>query len=282
MESRIGWIAIALIVVATGLLPTMSARAQEPADRTGVIEASTPEPDEEAVEAEVATATEDGTVLFSTVGTLGGEEAAPAAQSAQQVHDGLVAISPGDGWQLPAPLAVDTSDWQFAEVGLAMMRVPADWIVHNRIGEPGAEDQTIGLSPPTNDLHVELRAIRNADSNYKQTLVDHAGPEYARSKDRLAEGVIFGFQPRIQGEAAGHVEVMNQFGKEIDDDGTRTWRLVLWRGRWEANGEFDRAEFTATLAQDRYEELAPLVNAILGTVATRSSESGASEGAAVE
>ena len=190
----------------------------------------------------------------------------------QQIHEQLVAISPGGGWQLPPAAAQDTSGWQTVEAGLATMRVPADWTVQNRIGAPGDEDQTVGLSPPSMDLYIELRMIRNADNNYRQTAAEHAVSEYSRSPDRLKEGVTFGYQPLLVGGAAGHVEVMNQFGKEFDDEGNRTFRLILWRGRWEQETLIHRAEFQATFAQERYEEVAPLVRAILDTVRVRESE----------
>jgi hypothetical protein len=256
MKSSLGWIVIGVLAAATMLMLTMSARAGERGGEPPVPETATD------------TDVEDGTVLFSTEGTVGGEETpAPPSASAQEIHDSLVAISPGGGWQLPPAAALDTTDWQRAQAGAATMRVPADWTVQNRIGVPGDEDQTVGLAPPSNEAYIELRVIRNADSNYLQALGDHARSEYSRSPGRLAEGVIFGYQPRMQGGAAGHVEVMNQFGKEFDDDGTRTFRLVLWRGRWEENGDFHRVEFTATLAQGDYDRLAPLVAAVLDTVA---------------
>jgi hypothetical protein len=151
--------------------------------------------------------------------------------------------------------------------------VPRDWTVQTDIGEPGDEDQTIGLSPPSNDLYVELRMIRNADNNYMQDASGHALSEYSRSPDRFKEGVILGFQPLLVGGAAGGGEVMNQFGKEFDDDGARTFRLVLWRGRWEQDTTIHRVQFDATFAQDRFDEVAPLVRAILDTVATREAES---------
>ena len=255
MKSSLGWIVVGVLVAATALMLTMSARAGEPGEDPPAPEAAT---DADA---------EEGTVLFSTQGTVGGEEPAPPPASVQEIHDSLVAISPGGGTQLPPAEAIDTTGWQLAQAGAATMRVPADWTVQNRIGEPCDEDQTVGLAPPSNDVYIELRVIRNADSNYMQALGEHARSEYSRSPDRLAEGVILGYQPRMQGGAAGHVEVMNQFGKEFDDDGTRTFRLVLWRGRWEENGDFHRVEFTATLAQGDYDRLAPLVAAVLDTVA---------------
>ena len=255
MKSSLGWIVIGVLAAATMLMLTMSARAGERDEDPPVPEAAT------------GADAQEGTVVFSTEGTVGGDEApAPPPASVQQVHDSLVAISPGGGTRLPPAAAVDTADWQLAQAGAATMRVPADWTVQNRIGVPGDEDQTVGLAPPSNDLYIELRVIRNADSNYMQALGDHARSEYSRSPDRLAEGVILGYQPRLQGGAAGHVEVMDQFGKEFDDDGARTFRLVLWRGRWEQDGDFHRVEFTATLAQDDYERLAPLIAAILDTV----------------
>jgi hypothetical protein len=261
MKASLGWIVIALAIAAIAMMLTMSARAGGRGDPQ-VLEVSPPPPDAEVP----APASDEGTVLFSTEGTIGGEDAPPPALSAEQIHEALVAINPGAGLALPPPLAVDTSAWQLADAGLATMRVPADWVVQTDIGAPGEEDRTIGLSPPANDMYVELRVLRNADGNYMQALVEHARSEYARSPDRFDGGVILGFAPRLQGGAAGHVEVMNQFGKLVDEDGAPTFRLVLWRGRWERAGEFERAEFMASFAQDRYDEVAPLVNAILGTV----------------
>jgi hypothetical protein len=255
MKSSLGWIIAAVLLGATALMLTMSARAQEP---------------DVEPEAPAEPVTDEGTVLLQVEGTVGADDAAaPSAQSAQQIHDSLVAISPGAGLPLPPPEAVDTHDWQTAEAGAASMRLPADWTVQNRIGNPGDDDQTVGLSPSSNDLYVELRVIRNADSNYLQQLGEHARSEYSRSPDRYAEHVILGYQPRMQAGAAGHIEVMNQFGKEVDDDGNRTFRLILWRGRWEENGDFHRVEFSATFAQDDYDRLASMVAAILDTVEIR-------------
>jgi hypothetical protein len=262
-----GWIALALIVGATVLLLSMSARASEGQDDPEVLEASTPE----AAETSEAPG-DEGTVIFSVSETIGGEEPRPPSPSVQQIHDALLAISPGAGLQLPPAAAVDTSDWQLVEAGLATMRVPRDWVVQNHIGEAGDEDQTIGLSPPSNDLYVELRMIRNADSNYMENASGHAVSEYSRSPDRFKEGVILGYQPLLVGGAAGGVEVMNQFGKEFDDDGARTFRLILWRGRWEQDTNIHRVQFDATFAQDRFEEFAPMVRAILDTVQTREAE----------
>ena len=271
MKPNLEWIALALAVGLLVVLLSLPARAGEPQDDPDVPEVSTP-----PAEADEATpAQDDGTVIFSVSETLGGEEPSPPSPSVQQIHDALLAISPGAGLQLPPPSVVDTADWQLVEVGLATMRVPRDWVVHNDIGDPGDEDQTIGLSPPSNDLYVELRMLRNADSNYMQDARDHATSEYSRSPDRFKEGVILGFQPLLVGGAAGHVEVMNQFGKEFADDGTRTFRLILWRGRWEQDTAIHRVQFDATFAQDGYDEFAPLVRAILDTVATREAESAA-------
>jgi hypothetical protein len=273
MKSNLEWIALALAVIALVFMLAPSARAGGRGQDPDVIEVSTPE----TTEPEAGPAAEDeGTVLFSVSGTVGGEEKRAPSPAVQQIHDALVAISPGAGLQLPPAATVDRSDWQHVETGLATMRVPRDWVVQTDIGEPGDVDQTVGLSPPSNDLYVELRMIRNADNNYMQNANDHAVSEYSRSTERFKEGVILGFQPLLVGGAAGGVEVMNQFGKEFDDDGARTFRLVLWRGRWEQDTTIHRVQFDATFAQDRFDEVAPLVRAILDTVATRATDTAAS------
>jgi hypothetical protein len=272
MKTNLEWIALALAIGAVVLLLAMPARAGGRQNDPDVLEVSTPPPVEEG---EAPPAQDDDGVIFSVSGTIGGEEPRPPSPSVQQIHDALLAISPGAGLQLPPAAAVDTADWQLVEAGLATMRVPRDWTVQTDIGEPGDEDQTIGLSPPSNDLYVELRMIRNADSNYLQHASGHAVSEYSRSLDRLKEGVILGFQPLLVGGAAGGVEVMNQFGKEFDDDGTRTFRLILWRGRWEQETGIHRVQFDATFAQDRFDAVAPLVRAILDTVETREADSAA-------
>ena len=99
-----------------------------------------------------------------------------------------------------------------------------------------------------------------------QGYLDHAHSEYGRSVDRLVEGTIHGYEPRILDGAVGGIEVMDQFGKPVDEEGNPTFRLVLWRGRWQAGDTIHRAELTATLGQDRYEHYAPLVARILETV----------------
>ena len=67
---------------------------------------------------------------------------------------------------------------------------------------------------------------------------------------------------------------MNQFGKEKNDDGTPTFRMINWRGRWEQNDAIQKVEFGATFAQDGYEKFAPLVSEILATIKTSAAESG--------
>jgi hypothetical protein len=166
------------------------------------------------------------------------------------------------------------------EVGYVSMLVPPGWTIQNQIGEKGAEDQTTGLSPPANDIYVELRQIRNSDSNYEQTPLDLAQSDYRRSPNRLQEGVIFGFQPMVLDGAVGNVETMNQFGKEKNEDGSLTDRMITWRGRWEQNDAIQEAEFNATFAQDQYEKMAPLVSNILSTIRIKRGEADASSNSA--
>jgi hypothetical protein len=272
MKNETGVIVVGLILGATVLLATLSARAGERKDAAIVGQAPTPAPTDEAGDDAPA---DDGATLLSSEGTLSVDEPAGEAgddapsPADQSLVDSLLAIGPPAGWQLPAPPATDTADWQRVEADAASMRVPPDWTVSNRIGEPGSGDETIGVSPPDNALYIELRHIRDGDSGYLQTAVDHAQGDYRRSLDRLKEGVIFGYAPRVIDGAVGAVEIMDQFGKPVDDDGNPTFRLVLWRGRWKRDDFVQRAEFTATMAQDHYEALAPLVNQVLATVVIR-------------
>jgi hypothetical protein len=238
------------LVAVVALAWALSARAGE---RRGqdVVEASAPPTQEES----------------AAIAELLQQLSAPRPPSPEDARltASLAAIHPGGGLRLPAPVEADESTWQEVVVGRASMRVPADWTVQNDIG--GADDRTIGLSPPAMDLYIELRQIHDADSNYLQTVADHARSEYSRSVDRLAEGVILGFEPRAIDGAIGGVEVMNQFGMAVDEEtGQPTFRLVLWRARWEQDGAIQRAEFQATLAQDRYGEFAPLIARVLATV----------------
>jgi hypothetical protein len=242
--------ALGLVAVVAAIAWTLSARAGE---RRGadVVEASAPPTVEES----------------AAIEQLVSELAAPRPPSSKdaELTAALAQVNPGGGLRLPAPVAADESTWQEVVVGRASMRVPADWTVQHDLGD--ADDRTLGLSPPALDLYIELRQIHNADSNYLQTVADHAWSEYGRSVDRLGEGVILGFEPRAIDGAIGAVEVMNQFGKAIDEEtGQPTFRLVLWRGRWEQDGFIQRAEFEARFAQDRYDEFAPLVARVLATV----------------
>jgi hypothetical protein len=256
-----GTVAVVLIVVATVLLLTMSARAGQRGDDPTHVEVQAP------ASSDAADAV--GETLLDISGTITLDEpvvAAPVAADDQARLDGLLAIAPPGGWQLPPPAEVDMADWQEVRAGAASMRLPPGWTVQNQIGDEGTGDVTIGLSPEALDLYIELRQIRNSDSNYMTTLAEHAHGEYARSVERLEEGVIFGYQPLVIDGALGGVEVMNQFGKERDEDGSLTFRLILWRGRWEQDDQIHRVEFTATFAQDRHDEFAPLVHRVLSTV----------------
>jgi hypothetical protein len=204
----------------------------------------------------------------------GSDEDAPKAPppTVQEVYDGLIAISPPGGMQLPPPPETDYSDWQSVNVGFVSMLVPPGWTIQNQIGEAGAEDQTIGLAPESGDIYVELRQIQNSDSNYMQTFADHIRSDYSRSPDRLKEHVIFGFQPMVLDGAVGGLEIMNQFGKEKNEDGTPTFRMISWQGRWDKNDAIQKVEFTATFGQDQQEKFAPLVSSILATFKTSNIE----------
>jgi hypothetical protein len=270
-------VVISVVLGLTVLIATLSARAGERKDESIVGEVRAPDgADDTRKQAAQPTEDDAGTTILSIEGTESAydqdddedDDDAPAA-SDQALLDGLLAIGPPAGWQLPAPPATDTADWDRYEAGAASMRVPHGWTVQNRIGEPGSGDETIGVSPPENDLYIELRHIRDADSSYRQTAADHAQGDYRRSLERLQEGVIFGYAPRVIDGTVGAVEIMDQFGKPVDEDGNPTFRLVLWRGRWKQDDFVQRAEFNATMAQDRYEALAPLVNRILATVEIR-------------
>ena len=254
MKDQVLWIVIGAIVVATILMFTMSARAGEREAERNVGAVAEPPATDEVFDVEPA---QDGEPVVAVLSTV---------EDAQALHAQLEAAAPAAGWALPASAPTLIDDWQPVRAGHATLSVPPDWTELNRIGEADADDQTVGMGSPAQDLYVELRHIRNADNNYMTTLAEHAVSEYSRSPDRLREGVIHGHAPRTQHLAAGHLEIMDQFGKAVDEDGAPTFRLVLWRGRWRRGEEFDRVEFTATMAQDRYEEFAPLVNRILETV----------------
>jgi hypothetical protein len=251
---RQDWIVVALValVAATALLWTWSARASPRRQDPDVVEVQAPAgPDAEAIE--------DALLEME-------EQAEQQAGKDQALYAGLIAISPGGGWRLPPPADVDTADWQRFDAGQASLRVPRGWTELNRIGDPGAGDETVGVAPEAQDLYVELRHIRDSDPSYRQGYLDHVHSDYGRSVDRLAEGVIHGFEPRIVDGAVGGIEVMDQFGKPVDEEGKPTFRLVLWRGRWQEGETIHRVQLEATLAQDRYEEFAPLFARILETV----------------
>jgi hypothetical protein len=246
-------VAVVLLVAATALVVALSARASARRGEPDVVEVQA------ASREEVSDAVEQAVIDAEA-------QASKDAAASQVLHAGLIAISPGGGWRLPAPAEVDTADWQRFDAGAASLRVPRGWTELNRIGDPTAGDETVGVAPEAQDLYVELRHIRDSDSSYMQGYLDHVHSEYGRSVDRLAEGVIHGYEPRIVDGAVGGIEVMDQFGKPVDEEGNPTFRLVLWRGRWQDGDTIHRVELTATMAQDRYEEFAPLVARILETV----------------
>jgi len=278
MKSHLGLTAIILVVIIAALFAATSSRAgdrrstfggdenqpaQPPAAASSVMEpAIDPDSDTSAEPAEASS------VIIDTEGDTDPDAEKPKSPppSEKELYDGLIAISPAAGVQLPTPPESDHANWLIVKVGYASMLVPPGWTIENQIGKEGDEDQTVGLSPPGNDIYLELRQIRNSDSNYEQTPLDLAISDYRRTPDRLKQGITFGFQPMVIDGAVGYVETMNQFGKAKNDDGTATDRMITWRGHWEQNDSIQLVEFNATFAQDGYEKFAPVVSEILSTI----------------
>ena len=275
MKLHLGLTAMVLTIIAAALFASMSARAGDRRSTFGGDENQSAEAPVAAASVEPAAesdADQSSQSDTSSDAIIDVEEDSDTDKpkgpppTAKELYDGLIAISPPGGVQLPPPRESDQSNWKKIDVGFASMRVPADWVIQNQIGKPGDEDQTIGLAPPSNDIYIELRQIQNADSNYEQTPLDLAISDYRSTPDRLKDGITFGYQPMVIDGAVGYVETMNQFGKDKNDDGTPTFRMINWRGRWEQNDAIQRVEFGATFAQDGYEKFAPVVSEILATV----------------
>jgi hypothetical protein len=186
----------------------------------------------------------------------------------KKFYDELIAINAPGGLQLPPPVK-DYTNWQSVNAGLASMLIPPGWKIHDQEGT-GPEDRirSVGVVSAAEDIYVELRIIQDSDSNYMQTVMNHAQSDYSMSKQRLAEGVVLGFQPMVLDGTVGKVEIMNQFGREKNEDGSPTFRMIIWGGRWEKDGSIDKVEFQATFAQNRYKEFAPVVSNILSTIKT--------------
>jgi len=288
MKQHLGLTAIVLALVAFALFAAMSARAGDRRSTFGGDEAqaanapasgSSSEPASDSdVDADSESQGQESDSNSDAIIDVEGDSDADADKpkapppSAKELYDGLIAISPPAGVQLPAPPASDHSDWLSVKVGYATMLVPPGWTIQNQIGKEGDDDQTLGLSPPANDIYIELRQIRNSDSNYMQTPLDLASSDYRSTPDRLKNGIIFGYQPMVIDGAVGHVETMNQFGKTKNDDGSPTDRIIFWRGRWEQDDSIQKVEFNANFAQDGYEKFAPVISEILATIRISGSE----------
>ena len=190
----------------------------------------------------------------------------------KKLYDELISINAPGGLQLPPPVK-DYTHWQNVNAGLASMLIPPGWKTHDQEGT-GPEDRirSVGVVSAAEDIYVELRIIQDSDSNYLQTVMNHAQSDYSMSKQRLAEGVVLGFQPMVLDGTVGKVEIMNQFGREKNEDGSPTFRMVIWSGRWEKDDSIHKVEFQATFAQNRYKEFAPIVSNILATIKTSKGE----------
>ena len=190
----------------------------------------------------------------------------------KKIYDELIGINVPGGLQLPPPVK-DYTNWQGVNAGLASMLIPPGWKIHDQEGT-GPEDRirSVGVVSAAEDIYVELRVIQDSDSNYMQTVMNHVQSDYGMSRQRLAEGVVLGFQPMVLDGAAGKVEIMNQFGREKNEDGSPTFRMIIWGGRWEKDNSIHKVEFQATFAQNRYQEFAPVVSNILATIKTVKSE----------
>ncbi|MGH8108262.1 MAG: hypothetical protein ACREO1_06040 [Arenimonas sp.] len=193
------------------------------------------------------------------------EESRAPLPSSKVMLDGLMAISPGGGLQLPAASNSDSANWPSFNVGLASVRIPPNLSVYSDDGK-GSQDHTIGFTSMSGDFYVELRQRQDSDSSYMQTAVDHANSDYGRSPDRFKEGVILGFQPMLIDGAVGSVEIMNLYGRVKDEDGSLTPRMITWRGRWEKNDQIQSIELTARFDQDKQDKFAPIVSNILATI----------------
>ena len=181
----------------------------------------------------------------------------------------LTSISPASGQQLPSATG-DSSQWKSVGISNATMLVPPDWKTITDFGEQaGSRIHTIGAVNAREDLYVELRVLEDSDSAYMQTVMDHVKSDYTQSKGRLAEKTILGFQPMVKDGIAGKIEIMNEYGKAKNEDGSPTWRIILWDGRWQQGDRIDKAELTARFAQDKYDEFAPIVSRIISTVAIK-------------
>lgn len=107
--------------------------------------------------------------------------------------------------------------------------------------------------------------IQDSDSSCNQTAMDHAKSDYALS-NRYAEKTIMGFQPMVKEGVVGKVEIMNEYDREKNEDGSPTWRLILWDGRWMKDNSITKADLVARFAQDNDEKLAPIVSDIIATI----------------
>lgn len=190
----------------------------------------------------------------------------------KKLYDELIAINAPGGLQLPPPVK-DYANWQSVNAGLAAMLIPPGWKIYDQEGT-GPEDRIrgVGVVSAAEDIYIELRIIQDSDSNYLQTVMNHAQSDYGMSRQRLAEGVVLGFQPMVLDGTVGKVEIMNQLGREKNEDGSPTFRMIIWGGRWEKDDSIHKVEFQAMFAQNRYKEFAPIVSNILATIKTSKGE----------
>lgn len=199
------------------------------------------------------------------------EEATSAANKAsaaanKKLYDELIAISAPGGKQLPAP-GQEEANWQSFNVGSASLRVPPDWKLHHQSGRAEDRIQEVGVHSPAGDIYVALRLVRDSDTN-AQSPLGYAKNDYKDSIRRLAEEVTLGFQPMAIDGAVGKVEIMNVSGRDKNADGSPTFRMITWHGRWTQDNFVHSVEFNARFAQNRHDEITPLVSNILATVKT--------------
>ncbi len=210
-----------------------------------------------------ACATEKQTIIMERTQPAFSEEtnAADAKLLAE-----LNSVAQANGKQLPPP-AKNFIHWTPVSIGSAAMLIPPDWKTVTDFGEkPGSRIHTIGALSAKEDFYIELRVIQDSDSSYNQTPMDHAKLDYALATSRYAEKTILGFQPAVKEGVVGKIEIMNDYGKEKNDDASPAWRIILWDGRWINGQSIDKAELTARFAQDRYEEFAPIVSNVIASI----------------
>lgn len=190
----------------------------------------------------------------------------PLEPTIEEANRKLLEISQPFGLQLKAPPITDyaAKGWSAINVGAVSMFTPPGWKLDAQ-EKRKRYIPSAGFVAPGNDMYIELRVF-SEPPRYDGLAFEEASRRYASAKERRDEGVMMGYAPVNVDGSFGHIEIMNEYGQEKNDDGSLSVRMNIFHGTKRVGGNILRAELTARFAQADQDKFGPIVLNIIRSI----------------